>query len=51
MHLATLDDPMSVNGVYFHRMKANGATNKQADDAQLAAGLWERSAEMVGVGA
>ena len=51
VHLATLEDPESVNGVYFHRMKANGATNKQADDAQLAAGLWERSAAMVGVGA
>jgi NAD(P)-dependent dehydrogenase (short-subunit alcohol dehydrogenase family) len=51
VHLASMDDPASVNGVYFHRMTLNGATNGQADDEQLAAGLWERSAALVGVDA
>jgi NAD(P)-dependent dehydrogenase (short-subunit alcohol dehydrogenase family) len=51
VHLATIEDAESVNGVYFHRMKKNGPTNGQADDEQLAAGLWERSAKYVGIDA
>ena len=49
VHLATLADPDSVNGAYYHRMTPNGSTNRQADDAALMAGLWDRSAAMVGV--
>ncbi len=51
VHLATVEDPQSVNGAYFHRMKSGGATNGQANDEALASGLWERSAKYVGVDA
>lgn len=51
VRLATRPNPTTVNGVYFDRYKSNGATSKQADDAELSRGLWERSAAMVGVGA
>ncbi len=47
--LATLDNPESVNGMYWHKLKPNGKTSGQADDIALAAGLWEKSAQMVGV--
>jgi len=38
----------AANGAYFDQLKANGRTHRSADDAALAAALWERSAELVG---
>jgi NAD(P)-dependent dehydrogenase (short-subunit alcohol dehydrogenase family) len=47
LHLATLPDPCAVDGLYFDRLKPRGATSRQADDLELARGLWERSEDMV----
>lgn len=41
-------DP-AINGVYFSRHKANGLQNPQARNESLIDGLWERSAELVGL--
>jgi NAD(P)-dependent dehydrogenase (short-subunit alcohol dehydrogenase family) len=41
-------DP-EVNGRYFSRFTPDGRENKQAKDQRLIDGLWERSAELVGV--
>jgi hypothetical protein len=49
--LASRPDAAALDGVYFDRFKPSGRTSKQASDAALARGLWERSAAMVGVGA
>ena len=42
----TVDAP---NGAYFDQLKANGRTRSAADDIELASGLWEKSAELVGL--
>ncbi|WP_243788343.1 SDR family NAD(P)-dependent oxidoreductase [Saccharopolyspora gloriosae] len=47
VHLATLDDPMSVNGRYFHRMRADAPTSKQARDPELARELWATTEAML----
>lgn len=39
------------SGTYFDQLEPNGATHPSASDAALAAGLWERSAQMVGLSA
>ena len=49
VHLATMPDPETANGVYYHGMKPNGPVHRQAKDDQLAARLWERTAELLGV--
>jgi len=49
VHLATRDDLAPLDGGYFDRFSDNGRTSRQAKDAELARGLWERSAEMAGV--
>jgi len=41
-------DP-EVNGRYFSRFKVDGLENRQAHDQALIDGLWERSAELVGL--
>lgn len=46
--LATRPDPEAVDGAYLDRFTL-GRTARQADDPELARGLWERSAAMVGV--
>lgn len=46
--LASRPDPGAVDGQYLDRFSP-GRPNKQADDPFLAAGLWERSAAMVGI--
>jgi NAD(P)-dependent dehydrogenase (short-subunit alcohol dehydrogenase family) len=38
----------AANGTYFDGLKPNGATSPQADDAALAASLWEASEALVG---
>ncbi len=48
VHLATRPDPETVDGAHLDRFKP-GRTAKQADDAALARGLWERSAQFTGV--
>jgi NAD(P)-dependent dehydrogenase (short-subunit alcohol dehydrogenase family) len=49
--LATQPDAAALDGVYFDRFKPHGRMSKQADDAELARGLWERSAALVEVAA
>ena len=46
--LASRPDPGAVDGQYLDRFSP-GRPNRQADDPFLAAGLWERSAAMVGI--
>jgi len=46
--LATRPDPETVDGAYLDRFVI-GRTSRQADDVELARGLWERSAAAVGV--
>lgn len=50
IRLATDEAVPGENGGYFDRLQPNGATGRQARDAELAAALWERSAELVGLG-
>ncbi|MFH0916550.1 MAG: SDR family NAD(P)-dependent oxidoreductase [bacterium] len=47
LSLATRPDPEAADGLYFNRFTPKGATSPQADDAELARGLWERSEAMV----
>jgi len=49
--LATGQAAAAPNGTYYDRLKPNGATGRQAGDDALAAALWQRSAELVGVDA
>ena len=49
LRLATDEEIPGENGGYFDRLLPDGRTPKQAKDAELAAALWERSAELVGV--
>ena len=39
----------AVNGRYYSRFKADGRENRQAHDQRIIDGLWERSAELVGL--
>ncbi|MFT3662436.1 MAG: SDR family NAD(P)-dependent oxidoreductase [Gordonia sp. (in: high G+C Gram-positive bacteria)] len=39
----------AIDGVYFHRGRANGPRSRQADDRALVDGLWAASAELVGL--
>jgi NAD(P)-dependent dehydrogenase (short-subunit alcohol dehydrogenase family) len=48
--LAARPDPEAVDGAYLHRF-APGRAARQADDLELARGLWDRSAAMVGLAA
>jgi NAD(P)-dependent dehydrogenase (short-subunit alcohol dehydrogenase family) len=50
VQLAGREDAAAINGVYFNRHTAHGKLAKQADDPTLAAALWDRSAQLVGVG-
>jgi NAD(P)-dependent dehydrogenase (short-subunit alcohol dehydrogenase family) len=47
--LATGAAAAAPSGTYFDQLKPNGATRRQAHDADLAAGLWIKSAQLVGV--
>ncbi len=47
IHLAALPDPLSVDGLYFDRLKPRGKTSPQANDARLAGALWDRSEQML----
>lgn len=49
VHLAALEDPLSVNGQYFHRMRADAPTSKQARDPELARELWHTTETMLGL--
>lgn len=49
LHLATVANPQSVNGAYFHRLNREEPKNPQTRDPQLAEQLWERSAELTGL--
>lgn len=42
-------DP-AINGVYFHRHRAQGPENRQAHDPRIIDGLWDISTELVGLG-
>jgi NAD(P)-dependent dehydrogenase (short-subunit alcohol dehydrogenase family) len=47
--LCVRPDIAGFHGAYFDQMKPHGRTSRQARDAELARGLWERSAALVGV--
>jgi NAD(P)-dependent dehydrogenase (short-subunit alcohol dehydrogenase family) len=47
--LASVADPESVNGAYFHRLTREEPKNPQGRELQLARKLWERSAELTGL--
>jgi NAD(P)-dependent dehydrogenase (short-subunit alcohol dehydrogenase family) len=47
MSLAERDDIASFQGDYFDRFTPDGRTSRQARDACLASGLWDRSAELL----
>ncbi len=49
--LASRDDIDEYDGVYFDRHQPHGATSSQANDPALARALWERSAQLTGLGA
>ncbi len=49
VHLATRDDLAEHQGEYFNRFTPGGRTSPQAKDDDLARGLWDRSAELVGL--
>ena len=49
LHLATVADPGTVNGVYFNRLKPEEPANPQARDPALARRLWDRSAQLTGL--
>lgn len=48
VHLATMPDPETTNGGYYHRLTPNGPVHRQAKDDHLATRLWERTAELLG---
>ena len=45
--LAGMPDPQSADGLYYDRFRRRGRTSPQADDPDLARGLWQRSEAMV----
>jgi len=47
IRLATDADVPGENGGYFDRLQPNGSTPKQADDAELAAELWDATEKLV----
>jgi NAD(P)-dependent dehydrogenase (short-subunit alcohol dehydrogenase family) len=47
LNLAAMADPRAADGAYYDRFTPRGKTAPQADDPELARGLWERSEEMV----
>ncbi len=49
VHLAATPDVGAASGTYFDGLKPGGAVAKAADDPALAAALWEKSAELVGI--
>jgi NAD(P)-dependent dehydrogenase (short-subunit alcohol dehydrogenase family) len=49
IRLATDDHVPGENGGYFDRLRPNGRTARQSNDGALAAALWERSVELVGL--
>lgn len=49
VRLATTPDPRAVNGIYFHRFRAEEPRNRQAADPALASRLWEHSLRLAGV--
>jgi NAD(P)-dependent dehydrogenase (short-subunit alcohol dehydrogenase family) len=48
LHLATMPDAGEADGLYYDRFQPRGKTARQADDRELAHGLWERSEAMIG---
>lgn len=47
VHLATHADPRHINGQYFHRLRPNFPTSRQARDADLAHQLWTTTEDML----
>jgi NAD(P)-dependent dehydrogenase (short-subunit alcohol dehydrogenase family) len=50
LHLATVPDPQSVNGAYFDKLRRREPRNPQAKNADFARQLWDRTADLLGVG-
>ncbi len=49
VHLATVETVPAPSGTYFDGLKPDGRVHRAAKDPALAAALWERSAERVGL--
>jgi NAD(P)-dependent dehydrogenase (short-subunit alcohol dehydrogenase family) len=49
VHLAATRDVGMPSGTYFDGLKPNGSARPAADDRALAAGLWAKSAQLVGL--
>jgi NAD(P)-dependent dehydrogenase (short-subunit alcohol dehydrogenase family) len=49
VHLATVDTVPAPSGTYFDGLAPNGRVHRMAKDDALAAALWERSANLVGL--
>lgn len=49
VHLATVERVPAPSGTYFDGLKPGGRTQRTANDAELAAALWGRSAELAGL--
>ena len=49
IRLVTEERVDAASGTYFDQLQPNGAAHKQATDDELAATLWQRSAELVGL--
>ncbi len=47
--LARRGADQAINGVYFHRNRANGPQSRQARDQRLVDGLWEESSRLAGL--
>ncbi|MBP2324386.1 NAD(P)-dependent dehydrogenase (short-subunit alcohol dehydrogenase family) [Kibdelosporangium banguiense] len=50
LHLATVPDAQSVNGAYFDKMRRSRPRNAQAKDPEFTRLLWDRTADLLGVG-
>jgi NAD(P)-dependent dehydrogenase (short-subunit alcohol dehydrogenase family) len=49
VHLAGVEEPPAPSGTFFNGLRPNGRTHRLAHDPAVAAALWERSIELVGV--
>jgi hypothetical protein len=49
VHLATVPDPRSIDGAYFHKLKRQEPKHKQVFDPEFGRRLWEVSARLTGI--
>lgn len=49
IHLATVEDPASINGAYFNKLRRQEPTHKQVTDPAVGRELWDLSARLTGL--